>query len=182
LSASSRSHARPADAPRGPRQPRSGRSTLGYIAIILFLFLAGLGIIGSITVVAAYNYLAADLADPQTLTEYQLPEETVIYDRTGQTELARFGEYKRDVVTFEEIPPILLDATTAIEDKTFWENAGFDPLGIAPRHWIRSVATVAVPPPSPSSSCGPACWIRSSFRTPSGRSSASSRRSSSPSA
>ena len=31
--------------------------------------------------------------------------------------------------TYEEIPPILLDATTAIEDKTFWENAGFDPRG-----------------------------------------------------
>ena len=45
-------------------------------------------------------------------------------------ELARFGEFKREVVTFEEIPPILLDATTAIEDKTFWENAGFDPMAI----------------------------------------------------
>ena len=33
-------------------------------------------------------------------------------------------------MTFEEIPPILLDATTAIEDKTFWENAGFDPMAI----------------------------------------------------
>ena len=33
-------------------------------------------------------------------------------------------------MTYEEIPPILLDATTAIEDKTFWDNAGFDPLAI----------------------------------------------------
>ena len=32
--------------------------------------------------------------------------------------------------TFEEIPPILVDATTAVEDKTFWENAGFDPVAI----------------------------------------------------
>ncbi|MBA2299986.1 MAG: transglycosylase domain-containing protein, partial [Chloroflexi bacterium] len=70
------------------------------------------------------------LEDPAKLTEYTLPEETVLLDRTGQTELARFGEFKREVVTFEEIPPILLDATTAIEDKTFWENAGFDPLAI----------------------------------------------------
>ena len=71
-----------------------------------------------------------DLAPPSALTEYTLPEETVVLDRTGEVELARFGEFKRDVVTFEEIPPILLDATTAIEDKTFWENAGFDPLAI----------------------------------------------------
>ena len=59
-----------------------------------------------------------------------LPEETVVYDRTGKVELARFGEAKREVVTFEEIPPILLDATTAVEDKTFWDNAGFDPVAI----------------------------------------------------
>ena len=61
---------------------------------------------------------------------YVLPEETVVYDRTGEVELARFGDFKREVVTFDEIPPIVLDATTAVEDKTFWENAGFDPLGI----------------------------------------------------
>ena len=33
-------------------------------------------------------------------------------------------------MTFDEIPPIMIDATTAVEDKTFWSNAGFDPVGI----------------------------------------------------
>ncbi len=128
VSASPRSQARPAGRPA----PRGKRSTLGYIAIIVFVFLAGLGAIGAITVVAAYNALANDptLPDPTSLTTYQVPEETIVYDRTGEVELARFGDFKREVVTFEEIPPVLLDATTAIEDKTFWENAGFDPVGI----------------------------------------------------
>ncbi len=122
------SHARPL---REPRQvPRGGRSTLGYVAVIVFIFLAGLGVIGAIAAVAAYDYLSDDLPPTALLTEYQLPEETVLYDRTGTTELARFGEFKREIVTFAEIPPILLDATTAIEDKTFWDNAGFDPVGI----------------------------------------------------
>ena len=44
--------------------------------------------------------------------------------------MARFGDTRREVVTFDEIPKILLDATTAVEDKTFWENAGFDPVAI----------------------------------------------------
>ncbi len=44
--------------------------------------------------------------------------------------LATFARERRDVVTFEQIPAVMVDATTAIEDKTFWENAGFDPLGI----------------------------------------------------
>ena len=59
-----------------------------------------------------------------------LPEETIVYDRTGKIELARFGEAKREVVTFDQIPKVLLDATTAVEDKTFWDNAGFDPVAI----------------------------------------------------
>ena len=59
-----------------------------------------------------------------------LQEESIIYDRTGKIELARFGDSKRDIVDYEDIPPILLDATTAVEDKTFWENAGFDPVAI----------------------------------------------------
>ena len=29
------------------------------------------------------------------------------------------------------MPPILADAVTAVEDKTFWANTGIDPLGIA---------------------------------------------------
>ena len=53
-----------------------------------------------------------------------------MYDRTGKIELARFGEFNRDVVTFDQIPPVLVDATTAVEDGSFWDNAGFDTIGI----------------------------------------------------
>ncbi len=34
------------------------------------------------------------------------------------------------MVTWDQIPPVLSDATTAVEDSTFWDNAGFDPVGI----------------------------------------------------
>ena len=47
----------------------------------------------------------------------------------GQVQLARLGDDRREVVTFADIPPALIDATTSIEDKTFWENSGFDPAG-----------------------------------------------------
>ena len=33
-------------------------------------------------------------------------------------------------MTFDQIPDEMLDATTAIEDKDFWTNPGFDPVGI----------------------------------------------------
>ena len=36
-------------------------------------------------------------------------------------------------MTFDQIPAEMLDATTAIEDKDFWTNPGFDPVGIVAR-------------------------------------------------
>jgi len=106
------------------------RSTVGWLAVILFAFLAGIGIIGAISAVTVYAALANGLPDVNQLNDLKLPQEIVITDRTGKVELARFGEFKREVVTFDQIPPVLVDATTAVEDKTFWENAGFDPTAI----------------------------------------------------
>ena len=78
------------------RRTRGGQpTTQGWIALILFAFMAGLGIIGAFATVGAYVALASGLPDPRQLTTYQLPEETVIYDRTGKIELARFGSAKR---------------------------------------------------------------------------------------
>jgi penicillin-binding protein 1A len=77
-----------------------------------------------------FTSVNSNLAPPSKLTTYVLPEETIVYDRTARIELARFGDAKREVVQFDEIPKVLLDATTAVEDKTFWDNAGFDPVAI----------------------------------------------------
>jgi membrane peptidoglycan carboxypeptidase len=115
---------------RPDRAIRTRPTTVGWFAVIIFLFLAGLGAVLAIAAVGVYTSLASGLDSPSTLTDYVLPEETVVYDRTGKVELARFGEAKREVVTFEQIPKVLLDATTAVEDKTFWDNAGFDPVAI----------------------------------------------------
>jgi membrane peptidoglycan carboxypeptidase len=109
----------------GPARP----TTAGWLGLIVFFFLAGIGAIGALATVSLYTALASNLDPVENLLDYELPEESIVYDRNG-TELARFGDFKREVVTFEEIPPVLLDATTAIEDKTFWENAGFDPVAI----------------------------------------------------
>ena len=84
------------------RAPEPRRSTAGWLAVIVFSFLAGIGIIGALAVIAAYASLSSNLPDPVAgLTDLRLPEETVLLDRTGKTELARFGEFKRDVVTFD---------------------------------------------------------------------------------
>ena len=113
------------------RRPRgSGVAKYVALAIPLFLFttVALMGVAGATTVVAGYSFLAKDLPDPKkTLEAIEFDQQTAVWDRTGKVLLARLGTDRREVVTFDQIPPVLVDATTAIEDKTFWENSGFDP-------------------------------------------------------
>ena len=115
------------------RRPRgSGAAKIAAVILPLFLFLilAVAGATGATVAVAGYSYLAKDLTDPkQALDDLSFTEQTTVVDRTGKVQLAKLGDDRRDVVTFAEIPPELVDATTSIEDKTFWENSGFDPAG-----------------------------------------------------
>jgi membrane peptidoglycan carboxypeptidase len=125
-------HARPEPLhPRTTRARRRRQTTAGWFAMILFAFLAGMGILGGLTVLGGYLLLSRDLVPTSALEEIQFAAESVVYDRDGTEEIARFGQVRREVVTFNEIPPILVDATTAIEDKSFWTNPGFDPAAIA---------------------------------------------------
>jgi membrane peptidoglycan carboxypeptidase len=115
------------------RRPR-GTGVVAIIAIalplLLFVTLLVLGAGGALASVAGYTYLAKDLEDPkQALEKLDFTSQSVVYDRADKVQLARLGDDRREVVTFDQIPPALVDATTSVEDKTFWENSGFDPAG-----------------------------------------------------
>jgi peptidoglycan glycosyltransferase len=105
-------------------------TTAGWIALIVFGLLTGLGLLGAVFVVGTYAALANGLPPTSRLEEFALAEESIVYDRTGEIELARFGEFRRELVAFDDIPAVVLDATTAVEDKSFWTNPGFDPAAI----------------------------------------------------
>jgi membrane peptidoglycan carboxypeptidase len=100
------------------------------MGLVLFTALLVLGVVGAGVAVAGFASLSQSLPKPELLEQIELPEQSIVWDRTHEVELARFGEFNREVVTFDEIPPVLVDATTAIEDASFWDNAGFDPIGI----------------------------------------------------
>ena len=86
-----------------------------------------LGSVGFVATVSAYAYYSRDLPDPQeAFSNLSFDEPTTVFDRTGEVQLASFGDLNRSLVTFDQIPPELIDATTAIEDKDFWTNPGFD--------------------------------------------------------
>jgi len=63
--------------PARPRLKGTQPSTLGWIAIIIFLFLAGLGAIAAISAISVYSALAQGLPDPRTLQD--IPRINITY-------------------------------------------------------------------------------------------------------
>ncbi len=110
--------------PRGSSPVRRIALAIPIIVFSAFLLVGLLSVVG---VAAAYSYYSQGLPDPRdTLSNLRFDQQTLVTDRTTKVELARLGEFKRELVTFDAIPVEMLDATTAIEDKDFWSNPGFD--------------------------------------------------------
>jgi penicillin-binding protein 1A len=113
------------------RNPRRGSAgTIVAVALVLIILLVT---VLSATVIAAggavglaIGTLDRDLPDVKAFRDLGFAQPTEVYDRTGKTLLASFWEQRREVVSYDEIPPLVLDVTTAVEDDTFWQNPGFD--------------------------------------------------------
>ncbi|MFA5107512.1 MAG: penicillin-binding protein [Patescibacteria group bacterium] len=88
-------------------------------------------LLGGIVVVGAFAWFSRDLPDPNKLLTRNVAQSTRIYDRTGTQILYEIhGDVKRTLVSLEEIPANLKNATIAIEDKHFYEHSGFDITGL----------------------------------------------------
>ena len=101
-------------------------SVVGVFALTAFLIVMGIA-----TGLSFINRMEAELPSVAGFEDLEFAQPSVIYDRTGTVELARFQVERRRVVDFETIPKVLLDSTIAVEDRSFWENEGYDPNAIA---------------------------------------------------
>ena len=122
---------------RSRRRPKGRRgSTIGRVAVVvLIVFLTHRR---SLRPVPAWSWPSA----PTTTTPPACPtprsarrtssssSRPVIYDRTGKIELARLGDLKRELVTFDQLPG--RDARRDDRDRGqgLLEEPGFDPVGI----------------------------------------------------
>lgn len=103
--------------------------------IVTFIILGIAGVALSIAGAAVgYSLIARELPSPQDLREKASTFETArIYDRNGDLlySLADPTTGNRTWVPLARISPLLIQATIATEDSRFYENPGFDPIGIA---------------------------------------------------
>jgi len=96
------------------------------------------GMAGSAMLVSSgFLYLSPKLPDKQSYTNIRLENPLRIFSRDGKL-LAEFGSRRSNPVSFEVIPPQIVNALVSSEDKRFYEHHGVDLVGL-----LRSVAGIA---------------------------------------
>ncbi|NLN86411.1 MAG: PBP1A family penicillin-binding protein [Syntrophomonadaceae bacterium] len=113
----------PTPAPSTPPKPRR-KIKIGRILLSLFL----LSCIAILAAVSAYAAKALPVFNPQQLVGANT---TMLYDREGNVFNSLHGVENRVDVNLEQVPPALIQAFIATEDKEFYNHHGINVKGIA---------------------------------------------------
>lgn len=88
----------------------------------------------------SYMKEAKDAVDASSEDTFRFNETTVIYDKNGKV-ISSLSEDRNTVyLSYDEIPQNVINAFVAIEDRSFWTNAGIDVKGIG-RVCVEAVKT-----------------------------------------
>ena len=87
------------------------------------LLICGIAVISIVLVFALYIIISSPDFDRDKL---YAKESSVLYYKDGTTELARLGAEDRVLVTYDELPQVLVDAIVATEDSRFFQHKGMD--------------------------------------------------------
>ena len=97
---------------------------------IVLISLLILGIFGIAAIGVAYYKVRPDLPDVTALNDVQLQVPLKVYTQAGEL-IAEFGEKKRVLLTYEQLPQTVVNAFVAAEDAYFFSHLGVDPRGLA---------------------------------------------------
>lgn len=104
---------------------------LGWLLTTVLFFAFTIGVMAAIGI-ALYLYILQFMPTPDQLRGITVHQSSKIYDRRGNLLYEIFDDTggRRTVVTADQIPLALKQATIATEDPTFYTNPGIDPQGI----------------------------------------------------
>ncbi|MDJ0906631.1 MAG: PBP1A family penicillin-binding protein [Woeseiaceae bacterium] len=98
--------------------------------LIILLGLGTTGIIAGVAgVIGAYFYVAPSLPAAETIRDIPLQIPLRVFSRDGHL-IAEFGERRRILVTYDEVPEHVVNAFIAAEDRRFWVHPGIDYRGL----------------------------------------------------
>ena len=100
----------------------SWRQLLAVCGVGFLCMVAAVGVAYSMTPIPQPN----DLISAQT---------TIVYYDNGRTEIGRFGEQNRIIIPLDQVPEPVQKAVLSAEDRSFYENRGISPTGIARAFW-----------------------------------------------
>ncbi|NCP11677.1 MAG: PBP1A family penicillin-binding protein [Sphingomonadales bacterium] len=80
--------------------------------------------------IALWAVVARGLPDAKSLLEYQPPLPTVVRGASGEP-VHSYARERRVQLSYEDLPPQLIQAYLAAEDKTFFSHGGIDYTGLA---------------------------------------------------
>ncbi len=92
---------------------------------------------GVASVIGAYYYVAPGLPEAETIRDIPLQIPLRIFSRDGYL-ISEIGERRRILVTYDDLPPHVVHAFIAAEDRRFFDHPGVDYQGIG-RAFLRLV-------------------------------------------
>ncbi|WP_080405157.1 penicillin-binding protein 1A [Burkholderia ubonensis] len=114
----------PPPAPEPKKRPWWLKILIGLVTVCVALVLCGALVLGYALVVASPNMPSLD-----ALTDYRPKVPLRIYT-SDHVLIGEFGEERRDIVHFRDVPDSLKKAILAIEDARFYDHGGVDLTGI----------------------------------------------------
>lgn len=122
---------------KGPKHaPRKPTKKRGFFRRFWWVFVA-VPLLGILGVFGTLSYVYLHLELPSTPPPLQT---TYIYDSKGNLLTTLHASVNRTIVPFNRISKNLRDAVIATEDRNFYSNPGFDPVGIVRAAWNDLVA------------------------------------------
>src|SRR5215218_3997239 len=107
-----------------------------WVRRVTWAFAAGFALFA-----AMWIYFAAGLPSSQTLLAYQPPLPTNVRGYDG-TPVQTFARERRVELSFDEYPPLVVDAFISAEDRSFFTHPGVDVTGLVGAVFDYSIKTV----------------------------------------
>src|SRR5690625_1479994 len=108
---------------------RVSGSRLGRFFIKIAAFFAGLGLCGALLVTLALALAWPNLPDLSAMVDYRPRVPLRIYTADNVL-IGEFGEERRNVLRFYEVPDVMKSAILAAEDDRFYQHGGIDWAGV----------------------------------------------------
>ena len=110
--------------PDAPEPPRWQRIAV-WSAIVAGSGVLVLAVAGAV----AIALISPRLPDSSELADYRPKQPLRVFSSDGEL-LGEFGEERRNLTPFKDIPPVMVNAVLAIEDARFYQHGGLDYIGL----------------------------------------------------